>query len=125
MRRPARDFVGPVSPRICLRHGQNPAFLPHVLPQPCSGPEPVLAYPKNPLLQVHVLPLQSEVRHNLESAQCGAAHALYIVSAITVEHPDPPQCAGGFPLCLLPWNIDQAALSEIQYAYRVPGGPTP
>ena len=35
-RRPARDLVGPVSARICLRSGQYPAFRPHVPPHPCS-----------------------------------------------------------------------------------------
>jgi len=35
-RRPARDFVGPVSARTCLRSGQYPAFRPYVPPHPCS-----------------------------------------------------------------------------------------
>lgn len=61
-----------------------------------------------------------EVRHVREATECGATHALYVVSEIDVSPDRDAQCSGGKATCILPWVIDEADLVPTEYSYRVP-----
>jgi len=63
----------------------------------------------------------NEVRHNqLTDDECGAEHALYIVSGIQLKRSPEVQAFGGSGRCIWPWAIDAAALTPTKYAYRPP-----
>ena len=51
-------------------------------------------------------------------AECGAGHALYVVSDIKVSPEG--QCSGGKPNCIPNWSIADEDLIVTQYDYMVP-----
>jgi hypothetical protein len=59
-----------------------------------------------------------EVKHNRNAGECGADHALYVVSDIKVSSEG--QCSGGTPNCIPNWSIDDGDLIVTQYDYMVP-----
>jgi hypothetical protein len=63
---------------------------------------------------------ENEVQHNREAADCGADHALYVVTQIEVSREGGITCSGGEPNCLWPWTIDERDLSPTKYSYSVP-----
>ncbi|WP_285632415.1 DUF3578 domain-containing protein [Lentzea sp. NBRC 102530] len=62
----------------------------------------------------------NEVRHVQGAEACDAAHALYVVSQITLDRTNGVRCSGGHARLLWPWGIRDAHLTPTQYAYRVP-----
>ena len=65
---------------------------------------------------------RNEAAHSGPQSQCGAEHALYVLSGIEVVHgTDVIKCTAGIPHCIQPWTVDQAALTPTVYAYRIPG----
>lgn len=63
---------------------------------------------------------RNEVKHNQEQADCGADHALYVVSMIHVSPGADPTCSGGIDSCIRPWIINPKSLTATEYTYRVP-----
>jgi hypothetical protein len=63
---------------------------------------------------------RNEAAHSGPRSQCGAAHALYVLSGIEVTGTGAIKCTGGIPHCVQPWVVQQAALTPTVYAYRVP-----
>jgi hypothetical protein len=63
---------------------------------------------------------RNEASHSGPRSECGAEHALYVLSGVEVRGIDPVKCTGGTPHCVWPWTVDQAALTPTVYAYRVP-----
>jgi hypothetical protein len=61
-----------------------------------------------------------EVDHNRRTAECGADHALYVVSRIKVSRENGIQCSGGEANHKWPWNIDDEDLIVTEYSYKVP-----
>lgn len=61
-----------------------------------------------------------EVRHVRDTEKCDAAHALYVVSQITLDRTHGVRCSGGHERLLWPWGIDTTHLTPTQYSYRVP-----
>jgi hypothetical protein len=64
---------------------------------------------------------RNEAAHSGATSECGAEHALYVLSGIEVNRADTTKCTGGTPHCVQRWTVDQAALTPTVYAYRVPG----
>jgi hypothetical protein len=62
----------------------------------------------------------NEVDHNRRAAECGADHALYVVSQIKVSRESGIQCSGGEPNRLWPWSVDDDDLIATEYSYKVP-----
>jgi hypothetical protein len=67
-----------------------------------------------------VLLTANEVLHVREAKQCGAEHALYVLSQIHVEHGSTIRCTGGEPNPIMPWTIDDQDLLPTQYSLAVP-----
>jgi len=65
----------------------------------------------------------NEVKHNRKSAECGAGHALYVISEIRVSRDNGIQCSGGKVNRILPWSIADEDLIETEYSYTVPKAP--
>lgn len=59
-----------------------------------------------------------EIKHNRNAGDCGADHALYVVSDIKVSLEG--QCSGGKPNCIPDWSIADEDLIVTQYDYMVP-----
>jgi hypothetical protein len=66
----------------------------------------------------------NEVNHNRKAAECGADHALYVVSEIRVSREDVIQCSGGEVHCIQPWVITDKDLIPTEYSYTVPNPPS-
>ena len=60
----------------------------------------------------------NEVKHVRGAAECGADHALYVVSDIEVSPEG--QCSGGEPNFIQTWSIADEDLIITQYDYTVP-----
>jgi MrcB-like, N-terminal domain/Protein NO VEIN, C-terminal len=63
---------------------------------------------------------RNEASHSGPQSECGAEHALYVLSGIEVHEAGVIKCTGGITHCVRPWIVDQAALTPTVYAYRVP-----
>jgi hypothetical protein len=63
---------------------------------------------------------ENEVRHNREAAECGAGHALYVLSKIKVSLDGDIHCSGGEASCTWPWSIADDDLVPTEYSYKVP-----
>lgn len=61
-----------------------------------------------------------EVKHNRKAAECGADHALYVVSDIIVTHEGDIECSNGNAKCLQTWSIADRDLIPTEYDYTVP-----
>ena len=62
---------------------------------------------------------ENEVRHNREAAECGAGHALYVLSKIKVSLEGDIHCSGGEANCMWPWSIEDDDLVPTEYSYKV------
>jgi hypothetical protein len=67
-----------------------------------------------------VILTENEVRHIREASQCGAEHALYVVSNIKVSTQAGIKCEGGDVTRKLPWSIDEEDLTPTEYSYQIP-----
>jgi hypothetical protein len=64
---------------------------------------------------------RNEASHSGPRSECGAEHALYVLSDVEVVGSDAPKCTGGIPHCVQPWTVHRDALTPTVYTYRVPG----
>jgi hypothetical protein len=62
----------------------------------------------------------NEVRHHQGLGQCSSQHALFVLADITVVQGEQIGCQDGRPLMILPWRLEEAALTATEYSYRVP-----
>ena len=69
-----------------------------------------------------VILTENEVRHIREAGECGANHALYVVSNIKVSVQNDINCSEGKETRMLPWSIDDKDLTPTEYSYRLPSG---
>ena len=60
-----------------------------------------------------------EVKHNRQ-AECGADHALFVVSDIRVSREGDIECSNGEATCIQTWSIDEDDLIPTEYDYTVP-----
>jgi hypothetical protein len=67
-----------------------------------------------------VLLTANEVLHVRQADQCGAEHALYVLSQIQVEDNGAIGCTGGDPNLQHPWTINDQDLLPTQYSFAVP-----
>lgn len=67
-----------------------------------------------------VILTDNEVRHIRNADECGAEHALYVVSDIEISTESPIACSGGKALYRWPWTINDNHLAPIDYYYVVP-----
>jgi hypothetical protein len=68
-----------------------------------------------------ILVTANEVLHVREAEQCGAEHALYILSQIQVEQESTiVRCTGGQANRIWPWTINDHDLLPIQYSLAIP-----
>lgn len=65
---------------------------------------------------------RNEERHNRLQSQCGADHALYVLSEIKVVQDSRVHCTDGNGRCIWPWTIDPEYLTPTEYAYCLPKG---
>jgi hypothetical protein len=63
---------------------------------------------------------ENEVRHNRGAVDCGAFHALYVVTRIKVSSEGGITCSGGEARCIWPWTIHGGDLVPTKYSYSVP-----
>ena len=63
---------------------------------------------------------RNEVLHNGPQAECGAEHALFVLSRIEVSDTVGIECSGGSPDWIWQWTVDQKLLTPTEYTYRVP-----
>jgi MrcB-like, N-terminal domain/Domain of unknown function (DUF3883) len=62
----------------------------------------------------------NEVRHHQGAGQCSSQHALFVLADITVIQGEQISCQDGKPLMILPWRLEEAALTPTEYSYRIP-----
>jgi hypothetical protein len=62
----------------------------------------------------------NEVEHVRRAAECGASHALYVLSGIDVTRDSDIKCYGGNPAFIPDWIIADEDLIITEYSYTVP-----
>jgi hypothetical protein len=67
-----------------------------------------------------ILLTANEVLHVRQAGQCGAEHALYVLSQIQVESESPIRCTGGESNPIQPWTINDQDLLATQYSLAIP-----